>query len=661
MAVRRNSCPYLLAGAAVLAAVAFPARGKEVTLSVADLQAPGFAAHGMRARLSGASLREFSLQIERVVVAGRTFQKAQLTCPELEVGPRISCRRGTFYAGDKIPVEFSYSAASGELHLELKPAPDEAWRMSGRIAGADSALDVKIDKGRPDRFTSWLPAGAPKINAGTVSGTVALRGGVATMKVDVQGLTFADASGLHAGEKIAATVDAQARSKGGDWIWSARLGWGAGEVFWQPVFAAASGQRLQVEGTTAGGVTDLRHGRLELPGIGTAEFSGQWNHAKALLARLEARATRLRLGPLYDQLLKTLLQATALGDLRAEGEATLAVRLSGAEFTAIDAEFSGVSFEDRQRRFALFGAAGKLGWRRDEWSGGEITFKGAELLKVAIGAATVPLRLRGSSVAIDSVRVPVLDGALLLKDFRAGATDAGWRWSFSGELMPVSMVEFSRAAGLPLMHGSLAGVIPEVRYRRGTLAMDGALLIRAFDGTVSASNVQLIAPFGPAPRLHADVEMKNLDLDLLTRAFDFGTMTGRIDARVGGLELVGWEPVRFDARIQSSPGTYPRKISQRAVQNISALGGAGAAAAIQRSFLRFFEQFGYDRLGLSCRLENGVCEMDGIERAPQGYVIVKGGGVPAISVIGYNRHVSWRELVERLKRITQDNVKPIVK
>jgi hypothetical protein len=91
------------------------------------------------------------------------------------------------------------------------------------------------------------------------------------------------------------------------------------------------------------------------------------------------------------------------------------------------------------------------------------------------------------------------------------------------------------------------------------------------------------------------------------------------------------------------------------------LGGAGAAAAIQRSFLRFFDQFGYQKIGLSCHLNNAVCEMDGVERAPQGYVIVKGGGIPAISVIGYNRYVSWRELVERLKRITQENVKPIVK
>ena len=191
--------------------------------------------------------------------------------------------------------------------------------------------------------------------------------------------------------------------------------------------------------------------------------------------------------------------------------------------------------------------------------------------------------------------------------------------------------------------------------------MDGALQINVFDGQISASKLELIEPFGRAPRLHADLDAKSIDLELLTRTFDFGTITGRIDAQVHGIELVDWEPQKFDARLESSPGDYPRRISQRAVQNISALGGAGAAAAIQRSFLRFFEQFGYQRIGLTCKLANGVCEMGGIERAPQGYVIVKGGGIPAISVIGYNRSVSWRELVERLKRITQDNVKPIVR
>lgn len=649
-------------GTAAAAAATLAGHAKEVALSIGDLEAPGFSAQTLRASLKGAKLREMALEIDRLTLAGRTWRKVRLSCPDVDfAGSRIACRRGVLEAGDKIPLEFSYSTDTRDFVVQLTPASDETWRMAGRVAGAQTSLDVKIDNGRLDRIASWVPTTAPKLGAGRASGTVVLRNSVATARFDVQGLAFSDSSGLRAGEKIVATLEADATAKGDDWRWNARLVWRAGEVFWQPLFVAAKGQRLQVDGTTGAGTTQIHKGRLDLPGIGAVDFSGQWNHAKAVMTSFEARAERLHVGTLYEGLLKGLLQGTALSDLRVEGDATLSATMRDSDFAAVDADLTGVSFEDRQRRFALFGTTGKVSWRRDETTSGELVIKGAEFLKLPIGAVRLPLRLRGSGVAVDSVRVPILDGALLLRDFRAGTTDDGWRWRFSGELASVSMVQLTQAAGLPVMHGSLSSVIPEVRYRRGTLAMDGALVIRAFDGAISASNVQLIEPFGRAPRLHADVDMKGLDLEVLTRAFDFGSITGRIDAWVQGLELVDWQPVRFDARIESSAGTYPRKISQRAVQNISALGGAGAAAAIQRSFLRFFEQFGYDRIGLSCRLQNGVCEMDGIERAPQGYVIVKGGGVPAISVIGYNRQVSWRELLERLKRITQDNVKPIVK
>ena len=127
------------------------------------------------------------------------------------------------------------------------------------------------------------------------------------------------------------------------------------------------------------------------------------------------------------------------------------------------------------------------------------------------------------------------------------------------------------------------------------------------------------------------------------------------------LQLVKWQPTHFDARFISSPGRYPKKISQRAVENISSLGGAGAAAAIQRSFLRFFEQFNYEKIGLNCKLRNDTCEMSGVESTPQGYIIVKGSGIPSITVMGYNQSVSWGELLSRIQRITAGNAKPVVK
>ena len=81
----------------------------------------------------------------------------------------------------------------------------------------------------------------------------------------MSGLAFSDAKGLHAGEKIDATLEAEASGKSDDSQWNARLSWRGGEVFWQPFFAAAKGQRLDVEGTTARGVTQVRTGTLEMP------------------------------------------------------------------------------------------------------------------------------------------------------------------------------------------------------------------------------------------------------------------------------------------------------------------------------------------------------------------------------------------------------------
>ncbi|MEN9461378.1 MAG: hypothetical protein RIS84_1398, partial [Pseudomonadota bacterium] len=48
------------------------------------------------------------------------------------------------------------------------------------------------------------------------------------------------------------------------------------------------------------------------------------------------------------------------------------------------------------------------------------------------------------------------------------------------------------------------------------------------------------------------------------------------------------------------------------------------------------------------------------EDAPNGYYIVKGGGLPRIDVIGYNKRVNWNELLNRLKAVTKLE-KPIIK
>jgi hypothetical protein len=269
--------------------------------------------------------------------------------------------------------------------------------------------------------------------------------------------------------------------------------------------------------------------------------------------------------------------------------------------------------------------------------------------------------MNGLSFDLPKTEIPVLDGKLVLENFAAHHDGDNWHWRLAGALEPVMMPVLTERLGLPRMNGVLSAAIPNIGYADGTLSLDGALVISVFDGFLSVTGLKVVDPFGKAPRLLAEVEARHLDLGMLTETFSFGDITGFIDADIKRLELVNWRPQRFDARLISSPGDYRRRISQRAVQNISSLGGAGAAAAIQRSFLSFFDTFGYNRIGLSCVLADGICHMGGVEAAPLGYVIVKGGGIPALNVIGYNRQVHWDELLSRLQAVIAGNSRPVIR
>jgi hypothetical protein len=140
----------------------------------------------------------------------------------------------------------------------------------------------------------------------------------------------------------------------------------------------------------------------------------------------------------------------------------------------------------------------------------------------------------------------------------------------------------------------------------------------------------------------------------MTAAFGFGTITGRMDGRIARLRMVDWAPVAFDARLQSDPAWKGRRrISQRAVEDISKVGGAGLVAGLQTQALKLFDDFGYARIGLACTLRDNVCAMDGVGSAGDGYTIVEGSGLPRIQVVGFRRRVDWPTLVARLVAATE--------
>ncbi len=213
------------------------------------------------------------------------------------------------------------------------------------------------------------------------------------------------------------------------------------------------------------------------------------------------------------------------------------------------------------------------------------------------------------------------------------------------------MSELTRELGVVELGGTLAGRFPGVQYQEERLIFAGGIVMDVFSGEVEVDGLEIERPFGSLPALSAHVDLRRLDLLELTGAFDFGRMEGRMSGWVRELRLLDWRPVAMDARVFTHEDVPRRRISQRAVENLSSLGGAGGAL-LSGTVLRVFDDIPYRRAGLACRLSNNICHIDGVARHESGgFIIVEGRGLPRLDVVGHRRLVDWPQLLRQFEAI----------
>ena len=478
--------------------------------------------------------------------------------------------------------------------------------------------------------------------------------------LQVNNASFSDEAGLHAAEKLNGKFDLTLKQSGLAWVWNTSLDWKSGEVFWQPFYMANGGHRLVANGRLENDLLSVEAARLTLNHVGELTASGQLKLPDFKLLNLRANIPNLDLNAAYPLLFKPLLEKTAFNHADIEGKAALKLEIKDAELKSFELRLINVNIADQNHKFAFYNVNANIPWSYDIAQAVSFGYESGALLNLPLSKTNIKAEVNRFSLTSPQIRLPILDGALNLSNISAARIGAQWYWHLSAKLESISMEDFSAQLKLPGMQGKASAQIPLVTYSDGKLTTDGSIVLNIFEGSATVTRLTMQTPLGITPKLNADIALRNLDLGDLTRTFSFGAIEGKLDGDVVDMELQNWKPVKFDAFIQSSPGKYPKKISQRAVENISALGGGGAAAAVQRSFLRFFEQFNYGKMGLSCKLRNDICEMGGIESTLQGYVIVKGSGIPSITVMGYNKTVGWGELLERIKRVTDGNSKAII-
>ena len=367
----------------------------------------------------------------------------------------------------------------------------------------------------------------------------------------------------------------------------------------------------------------------------------------------------------YDRYGTTLVQdLTGFEALTTSGSISGSLDLPSQGLRAIDFTADNVTLDSHGGRLAVANLDGGLDWRAGvSRPATRLQWGALSLYKLAFGPAKLGLQ---DDAGVLRLRAPasasLFGGAFGLNRLEWRPDQAkSQRLTAAFAVTDVDVDQLCKALGWPAFGGKLGGAVPDLRYRGGDLVFGGGLSLNAFGGSVSVTNLSMQHLFGSSPRLAADIDMDGLDLAQLTGVFGFGQITGRMDGGIHGLELAGWKPTAFDANLTANQGG---KISQNAIKSLTEVGGGGIAGGIQGMALRLFKTFGYSRIGLSCKLVNGVCSMGGITPDPDpgdhGYTIVEGSGLPHITVIGHERQVDWATLVSRLKSVTEGNA-PVIR
>jgi hypothetical protein len=448
----------------------------------------------------------------------------------------------------------------------------------------------------------------------------------------------------------------------GLWQWTSHADIKAGALYVDPVYLEPAGQNIVFD---AEGVWNQSAKAVDISSV-------RYRHAKAgelsgraivhyqdgvKIEQAELSLTSHNLQDMSAVYLKPFFEQTALQGISFGGHVKADFSIREQAVTQLTAAFENFDLKDEGGRGEIQGGTGTFNWSTDELFNkpSEFAWQQLKVHALPIGPSSLAFLSRDGGIRLlKKTQLPFLGGSIGIDQFSWQAqhqTDP--EVVFAGEISNVSLEQLSSLLGWTPLSGSIGGRIPRVEYSNNTLGLGGELVVKVFDGEVRISNLASSGLVTGYPKFHSDLEIDNLDLDQLTGKFKFGGITGKLSGYVQQLYMENWQPVSFFAWLGTPENDDSRhRISQKAVQNIASIGGGGTVDLLSRSFLRFFETFGYDKLGLGCYLHDGVCQLMGVEARESGYAIITGGGLPRIDVIGYNPRVDWNVLIDRLKRIS---------
>jgi hypothetical protein len=614
------------------------AAAMRVELSLGALNHPGFAAEGLRVRFDALRPGEAEIFVDRLQLAGIEYRALRLGCGGFHYdGRRLACPVGRLHREDargreRPPLPFSFE-----------------WRDDGFLEFALENAEAVALSPLVKRLRAWNPQGRIDLRLRIEGG----KAGRAHLDLTVRALDFAH----RAGDSIAATgmnftLAADARREADNWRWQARLDWPDG-VLRLPPWQRAGGVQVDASGLLSPAWLDIEQARLAVDNIGAVNASLRWDRERGEATEWGLVSERIDLAAALDEWLQPWLAGLGFPAWQASGKVLFAAEWREGALRHFFAGLEQATLADSTGYLELSGLEAHIPWAQGTATEAEIRVDAGRFGDLPLGAFRIPLRLEGATARVDGLVAPMLDGRFEVDSLLLERGDTAWRAEFSGGIEAVSMPKLSRALKLPVMAGVLNARVPRIAFENNVLHMDGALGIEVFDGGLIVHQLRMLDPFSAQRHLLVDVTARGLDLGMLTRTYAFGSIEGRFDADLRDLELAGWHPLRFDARIASSPGDYPRLLSLGALKDITALGEPGEGETIRRLPERSLGGFGYGAIGLGCRLRDGICHLSGIDGHDEAnkVLIMAGSGLPSINILGYNRRIDWAALVARFREV----------
>jgi len=677
-----NCCFRLPAALILLLGLVPNARAIDaIVLEVGELRVAGIPVEAASVRLELLSDKQTRLTVGARAATlpepvGKLTNLAFVCTSPVIAEPRFGCDAGRF-TGSGGPTGSIDVAMTAEMRTDTG-----VTSFGGRglkVAGTTATFDGRVDekgwqlKGKTGTTTvealrkfaaPWFALPADITGDGKVaiegSASDAGKGTVIEATMNLEAVTLTNEASTIVTDNMSATAQLRARLNDADTGLEVHVTGTQGQVLVNPVLLDFGKNPLifDMRAMLKGDVMTTESLRLtqkdliELTGKGRVNLSGEVPSVSG-----DFQLATLQFPAAYTSYLQITLATTrVLSDLKMGGslDGELSVRDNG--ITSLRISPKDLKVNDEQDSLHLSKVNGDVNWRPEgvpNAPASKLSWASGGAYGLSGGAATFEFLAQGAGFHITRpTKLPIFDGALAIDTLSLGNLDGeNMEVAFKGKVEPISMPLLTRAFGWPEFSGTLAASIPGVTLKDNVLTFQGNVESQVFGGHVVGSNIRMQDPLGRFPQFFADVRARDLDLGLLTQTFEVGSITGKLEVDVLGLELFAWTPTAFNARLATPKGDKSRRrISAKAVSSLSNVGGGGGGVvqALQSGVLRFFDEYSYEKLGITCKLVGDVCEMSGIEPAGVGYYIVKGAGLPRIDIVGSQGRVNWNQLLSSI-------------